>query len=277
MTTRQQRRQQVRALEKAGTHAVTSGLPRDPELNELIAPAWLLASTLADADVAYPAGAAAQKAHDLFNASLRKIPTGLEICCHKGCSYCCYAWVGATAPEIFLLADAVRSAAKRSGGATVASIIDRCTMPAGLDVQERFGAKVPCALLVNDACSQHTNRPTMCRQVTSTDLAACIDEFEGRDRGGDVPVSATFIDHARNSRIVLQAAIQASGRSARTYELNAALARALSAENSEHRWLAGEDVFAGIAQAPPEAEPLRGAMRSLAAAVRELMPPKAGE
>jgi hypothetical protein len=241
------------------------------EADAMAAAVWHVTTILRRDDSGTGTAQAARAAHDLFNASLVLTPAKLAITCRKGCASCCHSWVGVTAPEVFLLADGIRAAAKRIGASTIGEILARCERASGFSIEERFGAKIPCALLRDEMCSLHAIRPTVCRQVSSTDLAACLDEFEGRREGGDVPVSAVYIDHGRNARIVLLAALQAAGLSRKTYELNGALARALTIDGAERRWRAGEDIFAGVDEAPVEpvqVETLIGALVARVAAAR---------
>ena len=60
---------------------------------------------------ASPEGRAAQLAADalaLYDATLKANPFIHELACTKGCAYCCYNYVSATAPEVFLIARHVR-------------------------------------------------------------------------------------------------------------------------------------------------------------------------
>ena len=272
MSTRQVKRQTQRLVAKIGDSGVRTGVPRAPAVEALVAVGYVVATALRSADDPARAGAAARLAHQMFESSLSKIPSGLGIACRKGCGYCCHTWVGATAPEIFLLAQEVRNRKAKPGTATsMAAVAARAAEASNLNIGERFGAKIPCALLENSSCSVYAVRPGACRQVTSTDLAACIDEYEGRDEGGDVPVSQLYLDHARNSGAALAGALAACGLDGRVYELNAALARALSASDSEARWLAGVDVFAGIAQAPPDDPAIRSVVATIADGIAPLL------
>lgn len=275
MTSRQQQRQRERSLVKQGLAALAKGLPVTPHKDDVTAIAMIVARALQDMTAADRASRAAALIHALSDASARRTPGEAKLACRKGCGLCCHTWVGATAPEILHLAQAIRADAARNPSISIDGIIARCAATAGLTPGERFGAKLPCPLLVADACSRYQERPTMCRQATSLDLAACIEEFEGRGLGEDMPVSAVYLAHARNARLPLLAALALARLPAHVFELSAGLARALQVEDAEQRWLAGEDVFAGIQRGPAEPAAVRQAVIAI---VRELggTPPALG-
>jgi hypothetical protein len=53
--------------------------------------------------------------------------------------------------------------------------------------------------------------------------------------------------------MVMATGLRHAGLSHRAYEFNGALSRALETDQAEHRWLAGEDIFAGIHCDPEDA------------------------
>ncbi len=265
--TRQQIRLQERALAKRGQAIVSAGLPPTPDKRDIVAVAFVLVRMLRNRNDPHRAVAAAGLIHGLNEVSTRKSPGTAKLACAKGCGHCCHNWVGATVPEVLLLAAGVRSAA-RAKPDLIARIVGRTKITAGLSRTERFGAKLPCPLLVDSQCSFYRERPAVCRQTTSLDLAGCLDEFEGRGYGGEMKVSSVYLAHARNSRVPLSAALRLAGLDMASYELSAALARALERDDTELRWLAGEDVMAGIAKGPLE----EGAGEAVVAIERELAP-----
>jgi Putative zinc- or iron-chelating domain len=262
---RQQRRKARRDLLKHGEAALRRGLPLVPAKDAVLGLALLLREMLADTSVPDRASRAAGIMHQVFEASLKAQPSRMEIACTRGCASCCHNWVGATVPELFLLARTIETAKPGTAVDRVAAL-ERAGKTAGLGIPERFGAKLPCALLVDGACSQYATRPTVCRQVTSSALAACIDEYEGQGFNGDIVVSKVFLDHARNCRIPLQAALSVSGLSVHAYELGAGLQVALAGD-AQASWLAGADPFAAVATAPADPEPVRNAIRTIAAGI----------
>jgi Fe-S-cluster containining protein len=268
VTTRQERRGQRRVLMKHGHTALRQGLAAVPPKSLLVGLGLLLRETLAGRQHPNPASRAAEIVHQVFEASLAQTPAKLAIACRKGCGYCCHNWVGATAPEVFLIARQLLARIDADWLAPQAVML-RADSKIGLDIAARFGKKLPCAFLADNACAIYAVRPTVCRQVTSTSLATCIEEFVGEGLGGDIMVSRAYLDHARNCRLPLLAALTAAGLPSQTYELSAAITRVLQTSGAEARWLAGEDVFADIAVAPAEPPAVGQAIKVIAAEITE--------
>lgn len=261
-TDRKHRRQRRKQLREYGAATLTRGLRPMPEHDTLLGVAVVLQEALTDTARADRASHAASLMHRVFEASLKAQPPRLEMACKSGCDSCCHNWVSATAPELFLLARGLR-------GKTEPTLLERLRTTAGLSIADRFGRKLPCALLVDGRCSVYAQRPTVCRQTTSTNLAACIEEFEGHDFNGDIVVSRVMLDHARNCRVPLQVALAACGRSQAGYELSAGLLAAM-VEGAETLWLAGGDPFAGVATAPEEPADFRHMIGHLVEDLRAL-------
>lgn len=268
MSSRQQLRNLERAILKRGRSALAGGLPQTPHKDDVVGVTLALAHILNDGDEPARASMAAAAALGLLEVSARKTPGSGKLACAKGCTYCCHNWVGATAPEVLAIARAIRQDDRKRPG-YAAAVVQRCSATAGLSPQQRFGSKAPCPLLEGGVCGRYRERPAVCRQVTSFDVAGCIDEFEGRGRGEEIKVSAVHLAHARNARVPLVAALRLTGLDANAYELSEALRVALAREDAEQRWLEGEDVFAGVARAP--AEPAQ-AEQAIAAIIAELNP-----
>lgn len=265
MSTRQQQRQHERTLIKTGEAAVKAGLPTAARTADLAAVAALLTRILRDRTRPDRASEAAATIHGLNAASTRRTPGQAKLACVKGCALCCHGWVGASVPEILLLARSIRAGEKREPSA-IRRILAAAEPLRGLTPAARYGAKLPCPLLVDQVCSQYRDRPAVCRQATSLELAGCEDEFEGRGRGEEIKVSAVYLAHARHARLPLLAALAACGLPGTIYELSEGLARALSTDDAEARWLTGEPVFSGVqtTSEPPDllakAEEIRRAM-----------------
>jgi Fe-S-cluster containining protein len=272
--TRQQRRQQQRERSKQADTVLKDGMPPMPSRAMLVGLADRLFSRLIDKNSPkngpQQAARVAEIVHQVFEASLAQTPAKLDTACRKGCGYCCHAWVAATAPEVFLIARHLQSRADSKQSDSSAdwlapdTVTARASVNVGLDIAARFGAKLPCVFLADNACSIYAVRPTVCRQVSSTNLTTCVEEFEGQGLGEDITVSKTFLDHARNCRLPLLAALQAAGLPGQAYELSAAITRALETPKAEARWLAGEDIFVGIATAPADAPALKQAISIIA-------------
>ena len=241
---RQQRRKEAREQAKLGAKVLSAGLPPEPKKADVLAVARVVATTIADAANPRRASAAAALVHDLCEASLRARPSGAVIACREGCSYCCHQFVGAVAPEVFLLASAIR--ASREPGLDRAAVIARCVPLIGLDPKERVGLKLPCPVLVEGRCGAYAARPLVCRQTTSLDLQGCLEEFDGHNMAERIEVSSAHLAHAGTAHVVLLGALRTVGLPDAAYELSAALAIALRDPDSERRWLEGEPVFESL-------------------------------
>jgi Fe-S-cluster containining protein len=138
----------------------------------------------------------------------------------------------------------------------------------GVSPADRIGTKLPCPLLVEGGCSVYRARPLVCRQATSTNLAACIDEFEGRDLHSRIPISGVHLQHASNAHITLLGAMRAAGFATDAMELAAALHVVLAEPDAEARWLRGEDVFKAVPRQVTREAELEKAISHVAAALR---------
>ena len=243
--TRQQRRREVREQIKAGRALLGKGLSLQPKAAEIVAVAMVVKAKLDEAGNARRATEAAELAQTLVETSVSaRPPTVQKIACTKGCAYCCHTFVAITPPEAFRLADAVRGG--RAAGMTADLARSRGAALVGVRPGDRIGRKLACPLLVDGACSVYRHRPLACRQATSLDLGACIDEFEGRNLEARIPISGAYLNYASNAHITLLGAMRAAGFSTDAMELAAALDVVLAMPDAEARWLAGEDVFRDV-------------------------------
>lgn len=198
-----------------------------------------LALMLGDTGVPRRASDAAAFASRLLDATLTsevKAPAA----CGKACSHCCRTLVTATIPEILRLARAVKGRKE-----TTARVLEAAAKSKGLAQSAPNSARIPCPILEENLCSQYAARPMVCRALMSGSLAACVRVFE-EDRLEAIPFVAPSVDVRASVLMVLQAALRLAGLEHRHYELTQGLALALTVDDAEARWLAGEPVFAGV-------------------------------
>ncbi len=187
-----------------------------------------------------PSPCAAVIAHlsALFDRTV-SVTTKGEVACKRGCSHCCYQRVTITAPEAFFIAGHIRA-----DRAKTARVAEARQQTKGLSLDERRHARVPCPLLVDAACSIYAERPIGCRGAMSLDVNACIGAYvDLKDNG--IPMPLDHIKTMNVMRMMLSAALTLARLPATGYEMIGAVAVALE-DGAERRWLAGEDVFAGV-------------------------------
>ena len=192
------------------------------------------------------AAKAAKSAHEFFETSLSNNPSKFSIACAKGCAFCCHVSVTASAPEIFLVANRIRAlpAEERDDLLNRVRAADQRTRY--MSSQQRANNKIPCAMLKENLCSVYDSRPAACRGFTSTSVEMCRRGFNGEPVQVETPFVWTALRGAHKQAI--WAALVASELPADFYEFHHALRIALELPDAENRWLAGEDIFAGVAR-----------------------------
>lgn len=186
------------------------------------------------------------------------------LACGKGCATCCTLRVGATAPEVLLVARFLRAVTPRlleRGIDLVATLREADARTAGLTEAARVRLRQRCPFIAQGACVIYAVRPLACRGHASHDLKACVEAASGR------VLQVPYSEGHRRVRSLVQNAMQSSLRSAGlawgVYELNRSLLMALDDAGSERRWLDGEDVFAATALNDVPAEEMAAAFDAL--------------
>ena len=240
--TRQAQRQRSRALRKAGDAVLRTGLPLEPQQEQLLGLAAVLRDVLAVPGNDARASDAAELVHRVNDTSQRRTPEKVAVACTKGCSYCCHTYVSAMAPEVFRVARALRADPQFEQKRP--ALLQRLQATSGQSHEERLGRQRPCAMLVDGLCSVYAARPSVCRKTASTSLDDCIAVFNGGSIGWTSPRINAVASSA--SLYALSIALQAQHLVWHSYELSAALGAALVRADAESAWLAGEDIFAGV-------------------------------
>lgn len=242
------RRQERRRLIKLGREALLRGFSKDLDDQVPVGVLLLLHDKLSEKDNPHRASEAAEMAEQVLDRSNGVYERHPGVACKRGCSHCCVTVASVTPPEIFRVAAWLRRNRMHSAAMSPAAVIARCDAKQGASLEEMFKRKVPCPALVDHECGVHVVRPINCRQFLSTSLAACLQSFGGADT--PIPFVTEATDRGALARILLTGAMKSVGLSDTAYELAGALGRALADERSEPRWLAGEDVFAGVLVTP---------------------------
>ena len=239
---RQQRRKLERELLKQAGDVRRDGLPFPHRPEATMALALAVREELRDTRTAMRASQAAAMIDRVFDLTMRKLPLAQRdqpIACAVGCTYCCHNVVMATAPEVFLAARELRA---RHDEAFIAGVRGRCDAV----VQARdAGARPPCPLLESDRCLVYAARPAVCRKHTSFAVSACKSEHEGRP--SDIPIRPFDQMVFECCAVALITGMRLwNGQPGAVFELSGALRVALLDRGAEDKWLAGEDVFAGV-------------------------------
>jgi hypothetical protein len=217
---------------------IAEGLPTTADIAATAALTRVLIETLGRRDDPARSSAAAAIAEDVFDASIRRHPPRARLACAKGCAHCCRSnLVGASIPEVLRQARHIR--ANRPDRPT--DLDRRLAAPAA----SRGAGVVPCPVLGPDgACEAYGARPLACRAYVSLAVEPCIRMLD--DPKVEVPSTRTHVFFRTRCATALWAALKASGLAYASYHLHRALPVAVAAPDAEVRWLAGEDVFAGV-------------------------------
>lgn len=195
-------------------------------------------------DVLAATAGASERAAALERAALAREPPPVPYACSKGCSACCVSKVVVIAPEVIRVVVHLRGTlAPGALDALLVRVRRADERTRGLSRLDRAVTRVPCPLLVDDACSVHEVRPLLCRGWTSLSAAACARHFADPQ---DVAVAPAYVPAYELASAVLaglgRAALDA-GRDGMLLELIAALRTGLERTNAVERWLAGMPVF----------------------------------
>lgn len=269
---RQQRRKMRRDLLERGEKALARGLPQPTGNEDALAIALALLTRLEDEREANRASRLADAAEALLDKTMGRDLKGLSYACRKGCGWCCWQRVTCTAPEIFRVAEWMRANAGRPGVPTIATMTAAEASDAGFVATAQPGNQRPCALLLDNACGIHPGRPISCRAVLSMSAEACRKAMLDPTTADPVPLVVGAMDSAEAVRTLMLAAVSAKGLDDSGFDLIDALKVVLPDADAEKRWLAGENVLAGVrsGQRAPDARAaqiqIAGMLRSLAEA-----------
>jgi len=191
---------------------------------------------------------AAAPAHQAMDEEWRRSlarPNALEPACSAGCSYCCHVHADATVPEVLAVAEHLaRTRRPEALAALRARLSEQALRVERLSDEERWAAKIPCALLDEGGrCSIYEARPLRCRAFHSCSVDECRDAFAGRE--GALVVTVPLLERAVDAvEEGYDRALGEAGLSAEGYRLEIALLLLLEDPGALARWRAGEPAFA---------------------------------
>ncbi len=169
----------------------------------------------------------------------------IPVACGKGCSHCCVISVTVSAPEALYVAKVVAA----MGADAIARVRAAHAVTGQFELAERERHPHDCPMLQNNSCAIYENRPKACRQAASSDANACARVH--RNLANELIPSPPPYDGSRAAyAMALYAALAQSAFDDSAYDFNAALVRVFDTPDAEQRWLAGEDIFAGVPREP---------------------------
>jgi len=183
-------------------------------------------------------------AYDALNTA-RVEESGVTLVCRAGCSLCCWLRVDVYAPEVFLIADALRTELSpvellrlRERLAAHAGVVTRLT------VMEHATRNVACPLSREGWCSIYAVRPHTCRRHHSRDLAACQFTFDHPEDLEFPGAHSRVLFEELTEAMGLHAAVyEYLGYDATIYELGSALEEALADAGCWRRWQRKKKAF----------------------------------
>ena len=236
----------VRALVVLKQHeaAITAQVKAD--VTRLLDSGDLSPSVIADA---------AERAHAaLDEAGHRALARGAEApVCAAGCSYCCHVHADATVPELLSIARHIASAwSEAAREALLGRLVIQVSRVEGLSDEERWAAKIPCALLDGAGrCSIHAVRPLRCRAFNARSVEPCREAFAGSLEAE--PARILRLDRAHDAAEAgYDEALAEVGLSAAGHRLEVGLLVAFEDPEAGARWLAGEEEAFARARVPGE-------------------------
>jgi Fe-S-cluster containining protein len=176
-----------------------------------------------------------QQRHDAHIASAPDVST---LACGAGCSWCCYFTVDVRAVEVFRILDFVEQSFTAEEKARVyAEVHANSAMLAELDEEERMTRNLKCPFLSAGRCTIYSARPQSCRNYHATNAAGCQQSYEDPGNLDIDPDFAPYVYQAGGAHVeAISTAMSEAGYDVSAYELNGALAAAISDPDARQRF-----------------------------------------
>jgi hypothetical protein len=161
--------------------------------------------------------------------------------CKSGCAWCCHQSVEVTIPEAILIAGELGDPADPRRQ----SMLDSADRFRGRSLIERYRARSPCALLVDNRCSVYANRPLMCRGMMAPDASACHASHLAALSGDDLPVEIFAVAQyfILGDQAGMRGILKDMGLQYDLVDMTQAVAAILRDPGIVDRWLAREPAF----------------------------------
>lgn len=186
--------------------------------------------------------------HAIAQQGLDASPTKAMRQCCKGCSYCCYIVVGVLPSEAIAIAEYVRQELPpEQREQIVQRLRDTVAKVSKMTLKEHRETNVRCSLLADDGtCSVYPVRPIECRGHTSVSVEKCKVAYDDPTNDEDDIPEEVFPKVCSTAvGVAYRIAMDERGIDKRSYELNAAVLRAIESQNASRRWRHKEQLFNG--------------------------------
>jgi len=198
-----------------------------------------------------------QQRHDQQIAAAPDVDT---LACRAGCTWCCHFSVDVRAIEVFGILDFVeRTFTTEEKARVYAEIRTNSTALSNLDEFERMRRNVKCPFLSQGRCTIYVVRPQTCRNYHATSVAGCQQSYENPDNLDIDPEFAPLVYQAGGAHVdAITAAMREVGYDTNVYEMNNAIAAALSEPGALKRFEAKVPPFICLSgdEVPPEFDDL---------------------
>jgi len=168
-----------------------------------------------------------QLRHDARLDAAADAPT---LACKAGCFWCCYFTVEVRAVEVMRILDFMQNDMPQEHRERIAAEIrTNSAALALLDEDARLRHNMKCPFLHLGRCSIYPVRPQTCRNYHATNAAGCERAYREPDNDEIDPEFAPLVYQSGGAHVdAFSSALQEAGYDVAAYELNAALAVALT-------------------------------------------------
>jgi Fe-S-cluster containining protein len=169
------------------------------------------------------------------------------LACRAGCSWCCHFTIDVRAVEVFRILDHLATLPATEQQRIRERIAKNAQMVQRLNESERARTNIECAFLNEGRCSIYLARPQTCRNYHATDAAGCQQAFEHPENEDIDPDFAPLVYQSGHAHVEAFAnAMASAGYETDVYEMNTALAAALSEPSTRARFLSKVQAFTDL-------------------------------
>jgi len=193
--------------------------------------------------------AALKRSQQRHDASLAAAADAGTLACKAGCYWCCYFSVDVRAIEVLRILEVMEHGMPAAERERIHDeIAANSAVLRQFDEEQRSRSNIKCPFLAGGCCTIYDARPQTCRNYHATDVAGCKLSFEQPDNLDIDPEFAPLVYQAGGAHVdAFSKAMHDAGYDTQAYELNSALAEALTdPEAFRRRFVAREPAFTSI-------------------------------